>query len=57
MQSFDTKDSNTLESFDRKVESFDTFCTKDLEVNSRIMTSSKVSIESLKSLMRKLFQI
>ena len=32
MQSFDTKDSNTLESFDRKFESFDTFSTKDSEV-------------------------
>ena len=31
MQSFDTKDSNTLESFDRKFESFDTF-RKDSEV-------------------------
>ena len=32
MQSFDTKDSNTLESFDRKFESFGTFGTKDSEV-------------------------
>ena len=32
MQSFDTKDSNTLESFDRKFESFDTFSTKDSEM-------------------------
>ena len=32
MQSFDTKDSNTLESFDRKFERFDTFSTKDSEV-------------------------
>ena len=32
MQSFDTKDSNTLESFDRKFESSDTFRTKDSEV-------------------------
>ena len=32
MQSFDTKDSNTLESFDRKFESLDTFSTKDSEV-------------------------
>ena len=32
MQSFDTKDSNTLESFDRKFESSDTFSTKDSEV-------------------------
>ena len=32
MQSFDTKDSNTLESFDRKLESSDTFSTKDSEV-------------------------
>ena len=32
MQSFDTKDSNTLENFDRKLESFDTFGTKDSEM-------------------------
>ena len=32
MQSFDTKDSNTLESFDRKFESSDTFSTKNSEV-------------------------
>ena len=32
MQSFDTKDSNTLESFDRKFESSDTFSRKDSEV-------------------------
>ena len=32
MQSFDTKDSNTLESFDRKFESSDTFGTKDSEL-------------------------
>ena len=32
MQSFDTKDSNTLESFDRKFESSDTFSTEDSEV-------------------------
>ena len=32
MQSFDTKDSNTLESFERKSESSDTFSTKDSEV-------------------------
>ena len=32
MQSFDTKDSNTLESFDRKFESSDTSDTKDSEV-------------------------
>ena len=32
MQSFDTKDSNTLESFDRKFESFD---TKDSEIHGR----------------------
>ena len=32
MQSFDTKDSNTLESFDRKFESSDTFGTKDSEM-------------------------
>ena len=32
MQSFDTKDSNTLESFDRKFERFDTSDTKDSEV-------------------------
>ena len=32
MQSFDTKDSNTLESFDRKFENFDTFSTKYSEV-------------------------
>ena len=32
MQSFDTKDSNKLENFDRKFESFGTFGTKDSEV-------------------------
>ena len=32
MQSFDTEDSNTLETFDRKLESSDTFSTKDSEV-------------------------
>ena len=32
MQSFDTKDSNTLQSFDRKFEGFGTFSTKDSEV-------------------------
>jgi hypothetical protein len=32
MQSFDTKDSNTLESFDRKFESYDTSDTKDSDV-------------------------
>ncbi len=32
MQSFDTKDSNILESFDRKFESYDTFGTKDSEM-------------------------
>ena len=32
MQSVDTKDSNTLESFDRKFESFDTLGTNDSEV-------------------------
>ena len=32
MQSFDTKYSNTLESFDRKFERSDTFSTKDSEV-------------------------
>ena len=32
MKSFDTKDSNTLETFDRKFESCDTFGTKDSEV-------------------------
>ena len=32
MQSFDTKDSNTLESFDRKIKSYDTFGTKESEV-------------------------
>ena len=31
MQSFDTKDSNTLESFDRKFESSDTLTKKDSE--------------------------
>ena len=33
MQSFDTKDSNTSESFDRKLESSDTFSTEDSEVD------------------------
>ena len=32
MQSFDTKDSNTLESFDRKFESYGTSNTKDSEM-------------------------
>jgi hypothetical protein len=32
MQSFDTKDSNTLESFDRKFENFDIISTKDSEL-------------------------
>ena len=32
MQSFDTKGSSTVESFDRKFERFDTFSTKDSEI-------------------------
>ena len=60
MQSFDTKDSNTLESFDRKFESFDTFdtfSTKDSEVEQSDNDFVESSIESLKVSIRKRFGI
>ena len=52
MQSFDTKNPNTLESFDRKFEGFDTFSTKESEVkqpDNDLVERSDPKLESFES--------